>query len=450
VNQVAHGTAAANFGKPEQREREICISPGDIALQKVRAVGTTTGDEGKLRVEADTSYGGSDHITLIGHASAGMGYRNESDTLRQEMEIMVKENLLLIKERDVAKQARRDLLKELDIWAQELESVTALQVAEDKEAGERKRQLKEEIACRETHISLLRERNLKLSRCITALTDLNQNMKSVVDAQQHEIEIVLDISQQDNMEKEKHIKELETELETSRGNVKELTSELHALRERMVLMEAHNVQSLGEAEMRCEESKQNILKSNMENEQRIKEHIKELETELETSRGNAKELTSELDALLEDTLFISLFRPVRDALHERMVSMEAHDNTVFDNTFFKSLGGAEIRGEESNENNLKDITIITENEKRIKEICASTPARHSAPPVPITLELGTSRDAFSEELNNRSHAKHRIERMLNSIDSLERERERAIASERDACRGLHRDRDMFDKDLFLF
>ena len=62
-------------------------------------------------------------------------------------------------------------------------------------------------------------------------------MESVVDAQQHEIEIVLDISQQDNMEKEKHIKELETEPETLRGNVKELTSELDALRERMALMD---------------------------------------------------------------------------------------------------------------------------------------------------------------------------------------------------------------------
>jgi hypothetical protein len=64
--------------KPEQREREICISPGDLTFQKARVVGKITGDEGKLRVEADTSYGGSDHITLIGHVSAGMGYRNES------------------------------------------------------------------------------------------------------------------------------------------------------------------------------------------------------------------------------------------------------------------------------------------------------------------------------------------------------------------------------------
>ncbi len=207
-NHVAHVTAAANFGKPEQRAKGICISPGDIAFQKARVVGTTTGDEGTLRVEADTSYGGSNHITLIGHESAGMGYRNESDTLRQEMEIMVKENDSLIKEQDFAKQARRDLLKKLDIWAHELESVTKLQVAEDKEAGERKRHLKEEIACRETQISFLRERNLKLSRCITALTDLNKNMKSMVEQQQHEIEIVLDMSQQDNMEKQKHIKEL--------------------------------------------------------------------------------------------------------------------------------------------------------------------------------------------------------------------------------------------------
>jgi chromosome segregation ATPase len=184
----------------------------------------------------------------------------------------------------------------------------------------------------------------------------------MVEQQQHEIEIVLDMSQQDNMEKQKHIKELETELETSRGNVKELTSELDALRERMVLMEAHKSSfALGEADMR-----------------------------------------------------------------------------------------KESKCEESRKNKLKDITIITENEKRIKEICANTLARHSAPLVPITLELGTSRDAFSEELNSRSHAKHRIERIFNSIDSLKQESERAIGSERDACRGLHRDRDMFDKDLFLF
>jgi len=55
-------------------------------------------------------------------------------------------------------------LKELDIWAQELESVTALQVAEDKEAGERKRQLKEEIACRERETETERDRERERER----------------------------------------------------------------------------------------------------------------------------------------------------------------------------------------------------------------------------------------------------------------------------------------------
>ena len=133
----------------------------------------------------------------------------------------------------------------------------------------------------------------------------------------------------------------------------------------MVSMDAHTssiVKSLGETEMRCEESKQNILKSNMGNAQRIQEHIMELETDLETSRGNGKELTSELDALLEETLFISLFRPVRDALRERMVSMEAHEKGVVekgvvDNTFSSSNPWERLRSAVKNRKKTTSKTL---------------------------------------------------------------------------------------------
>ena len=54
---------------------------------------------------------------------------------------MVKEKDSVTQERVFAKHARIDLINLLDIWAQELECVTNLQVAKDKEAAELKRQL---------------------------------------------------------------------------------------------------------------------------------------------------------------------------------------------------------------------------------------------------------------------------------------------------------------------
>ena len=83
-------------------------------------------------------------------------------------------------------------------------------------------------------------------------------MKRVVDAQQQEIKIVLEISQQDNLGRR-----ISFELDTSRGNAKELTADV--LRERMVLMNKHHcdlVISLTEAGTLLEESKQNNRKDN--------------------------------------------------------------------------------------------------------------------------------------------------------------------------------------------
>jgi folate-dependent phosphoribosylglycinamide formyltransferase PurN len=109
---------------------------------------------------------------------------------------------------------------------------------------------------------------LMKEQSIKALMDEMKVMKSVVDAQQKEIEMVLAMSQQVNMEKEKCLKELMFE--------KKLTAELDDLRPRMVSMQGHNnflVESLAEAKL-----------DNTEKEKRIRE----LTFELNTLRGNAK------------------------------------------------------------------------------------------------------------------------------------------------------------------
>ncbi len=95
-----------------------------------------------------------------------------------------------------------------------------------------------DVLCSQTEVARAelkesKQNNVRKASCIKSLTDLNKEMKILVDAQQQEIENVLEISQQKNMEKEKCIKELAFELGTSRGNARELTAELDALREKL-------------------------------------------------------------------------------------------------------------------------------------------------------------------------------------------------------------------------
>ena len=109
---------------------------------------------------------------------------------------------------------------------------------------------------------------LTKEQSIKALMDEMKVMKSVVDAQQKEIEMVLAMSQQVNMEKEKYLKELMFE--------KKMTAELDDLRARIFSMQGHNnflVESLAESKL-----------DNTEKEKRIRE----LTFELHTLRGNAK------------------------------------------------------------------------------------------------------------------------------------------------------------------
>jgi septal ring factor EnvC (AmiA/AmiB activator) len=125
---------------------------------------------------------------------------------------------------------------------------------------------------------------LMKENCIQALMDLNKEMNSVVVSLQRECEMVLAMSKQDNMEKEKRIRELTVELENARGNAKDLTAELHelkaeidALQPRLVMMEQHNysmVQSLGEAGTRLASSKEFFH----ERMALMEEHIKEMKT----------------------------------------------------------------------------------------------------------------------------------------------------------------------------
>jgi chromosome segregation ATPase len=196
--------------------------------------------------------------------------RAEADTLRQEMDTMVKAMQSLTKERDVAKKAQAELVNQLQTWTEDLESLCKLQVKKDKEAAEYCRQLRcrqEELTkCQsdlaqatsencclvksledtETNLAELQQINLMKESCIKALTDdMNKEMKSVVDVQQKEIEMVLATSHQVKMENEKRIKELTTELDD--------------LRQRMFFLRESNtalIKSLGEAGTNLEESKQ--------------------------------------------------------------------------------------------------------------------------------------------------------------------------------------------------
>jgi hypothetical protein len=90
----------------------------------------------------------------------------------------------------------------------------------------------------------------------------NALVKSVGD---QEIENALTVSKQDNVAKMKLINKLTCELYTSRGNISTLTTELDALRQRMIVIVNTNgnlVKSLEEALTRLAESKQNnYLKS---------------------------------------------------------------------------------------------------------------------------------------------------------------------------------------------
>jgi DNA repair exonuclease SbcCD ATPase subunit len=254
---------------------------------------------------------------------------------------------------DIHEKLQKEFAAEFDVLRSQTEGVRAeLKDAKDLTVelddlrrrmdliGEHNIALVKSLAEAETCLEESKHKNLRKERCISALTDLNKEIKSLVDAQQQEIQDALAAAQHDNMEKEKCVKELET----SRGNAKEFTAGLHALREKMVLLQEQNIaliKSLGETESRLADSKID----NAENEK----CLTELTLELDSSRGDAKQLTAELDDL-------------RRKLH----AMEEHKNAMT-----KSLAEAGARLEASKHVNLRKescISALTDLNKEMKSL----------------------------------------------------------------------------------
>ena len=81
-----------------------------------------------------------------------------------------------------------------------------------------------------------KEKNWMKESCIRALTDLNKEMKVVVDAQQKEIEMALTTSQQHYIGEKESIREILMKVETWCELIKDLRAEADALRQEMIGM----------------------------------------------------------------------------------------------------------------------------------------------------------------------------------------------------------------------
>jgi hypothetical protein len=194
---------------------------------------------------------------------------------------------------------------------------------------------------------------LMKDQSIKTLEDEMKVMKSVVDAQQKEIEMVRAVSQQANMEKEKCLEELMFE--------KKMTAELDVLRERIVLMQGHldeMVDAMGEAETKLVAAKL----ENMEKRKLIKEltfEINGLLAEAETSLVYSRQtvlmkencitaLTAEKEKCNKELMFEKKMTAELDALRGRMVLMRSNNDAMVE-----SLREAETKLVESKAENME-------------------------------------------------------------------------------------------------
>jgi hypothetical protein len=202
------------------------------------------------------------------------------------------------------------LVKEHALQMQELQ---AAMEANDQKLGALRREIGEQeerhrrLMCEKDGALAAKDRELGEACC-----EAGEKGRALAKASEDgaEAKTCLEVTQRSLMELQTKHTLLTFELDASRGNAKELTAGLHALRERMAMMEEHTeehnnsmLKSLGEAETRLSGSKN----ANMENEIYIKElqrSLMELETkhtlltfERDTLRGDATELTAEVDDL---------------------------------------------------------------------------------------------------------------------------------------------------------
>ena len=246
----------------------------------------------------------------------------------QQQEIKV---VLATSQRDNMEKEKRitELTCELDTSRDNAMELTAgLDVLRQRMAlmGEQQCALVTRLENQNTCLGESRQDNIRKENCLKALKHLNQEMKCLVNSQQQEIEIVLATAQQVNMEKEEHLTELRevtVELETSRGNAKELTAKLEAL------------QDVHEKLQKEFAAEFDVLRSQTEG---VRAELKD-----------AKDLTVELDDL-----------------RRRMDLIGEHNNALV-----KSLAEAETRLEASKHKNLRKescISALTDLNKEMKSL----------------------------------------------------------------------------------
>jgi chromosome segregation ATPase len=195
------------------------------------------------------------------------------------------------------------------------------------------RSLRQEMDAVNGSLAASKRTILMKDQSIKTLEDEMKVMKSVVDAQQKEIEMVRAVSQQANMEKEKCLEELMFE--------KKMTAELDVLRERIVLMQGHldeMVDAMGEAETKLVAEKL----ENMEKRKLIKEltfEINGLLAEAETSLVYSRQtvlmkencitaLTAEKEKCNKELMFEKKMTAELDALRGRMVLMRSNNDAM--------------------------------------------------------------------------------------------------------------------------
>jgi chromosome segregation ATPase len=258
----------------------------------------------------------------------------------KEKEKCIKDKETLTKERDDSNKAQRELVKQLIIWTNELDDVTKLQAAKDKEAAEMYKQFhccNEELTRCQRDLAQATLKNHTAKNELTA--ELYALRKRMVLMEEHQCNLArsLEESKLDNREKEKCIKELKeltVELETTCGNTKEMTAELDAYRQNNALVEEHNKEMKRVVDAQQQEIKIVLATSQRDNMEKEK-RITELTIERDASRGNAKKLTAELGAL-----------------SERIAVMEKHNYDLF-----KSLEEAKIRLEETKTRQFGEIEV---------------------------------------------------------------------------------------------
>jgi chromosome segregation ATPase len=215
------------------------------------------------------------------------------------------------------------------------------------------RSLRQEMDAVNGSLAASKQTILMKDQSIKTLEDEMKVMKSVVDAQQKEIEMVRAVSQQANMEKEKCLEELMFE--------KKMTAELDVLRERIVLMQGHldeMVDAMGEAETKLVAAKL----ENMEKRKLIKEltfEINGLLAEAETSLVYSRQtvlmkencitvLTAEKEKCNKELMFEKKMTAELDALRGRMVLMRSNNDAMVE-----SLREAETKLVESKAENME-------------------------------------------------------------------------------------------------